>query len=141
MSNVEFDCKELDNYVEHMYYELCEDYPKIARRFMEKTVNTCAKEAARRTPRAAKKSKKYRRSRHLQDCWKGKTFNKPGKTFGVVKNTAPHAHLIEHGHVTQNGGWVEGRHMLENTMTAQQPKVDKQIEKLVDHVFNKASKG
>jgi len=52
--------------------------------------------------------------------WKrGKAF-KNGDTYAVyIKNTAPHAHLIENGHriVDQNGdehGFVEGKHILED---------------------------
>lgn len=140
MSSAEFEMKELDEFTEKAYYQLCTDYPKVASKFMDKKLNECKSEARRRTPRSEKKPKKYKKSRHLQDCWRVKQFKKPGKTFGVLMNNAPHSHLIEHGHVTKNGGFVEGVHMLENTMTHQQPKIDRDIEKLVDTVFNKITK-
>ena len=136
MSNTEFKCDELDEFTEKMFYKLCEQYPKKAENLMKNALNSCKEEVIVRTPRSVKKPKKYRRSKHLQDNWKTINFKKPGKTFGVLKNSSPHAHLIEYGHVTQNGGFVEGVHMLENTMTHQQPKIDKDIEALVDSTFD-----
>lgn len=138
MSNADIDMRELDEFVEHAYYEICEEFPNVAHRFMEKQVNKCKAEAKSRTPRSVKKPKKYKRSKHLQDCWKGITFKKPGKTLGVLKNTAPHSHLINNGHVTKNGGFVKGVHMLENTMTYLQPSIDKNIEELVEEMCKRA---
>lgn len=136
MSNTEFKCDGLDEFTEKMYYKICDQYPKKAENFIKNTVNSCVEEVIQRTPRSVKKPKKYRRSKHLQDRWKGKTFKKPGKSMGVIKNSAPHAHLIEYGHATQKGGYVEGVHMLENTMTHQQPKIDAAIEDLVNETFD-----
>lgn len=136
MSNTEFSCEGLNEYTEKLFYKMCEEYPKEAENLMKNAINSCAEEVISRTPRSVKKPKRYRRSKHLQDRWKVKHFKKPGKTFGVLKNSAPHAHLIEYGHATQNGGYVEGVHMLENTMTHQQPKIDADIEALVNKTFD-----
>ena len=58
------------------------------------------------------------------------------QAHAVLRNASPHAHLIENGHITKNGGWWEGKHMLENTMTHRQPQIDKAIDKLIDEVFD-----
>ena len=136
MSRTDFDCSELDEYTEKMFQRVCKEYPQKAELFLKERLEDCKSEAISRSPYAEKKGK-YKKSKHLKDSWKTKVYKKKtGHTFGVLRNTAPHSHLAENGHVAQNGRWVEGKHMLENTMTAQQPKIDRQIEKLVDDIFD-----
>lgn len=135
MSNTEFQIDELDEFTEKMFYKICKEYPKKAENLIKNHMNSAYEEVVSRTPYAEKKGK-YKKSRHLKSQWKVKSFKKPGHTFGVLRNSAPHAHLIEYGHVTKDGGFVEGVHMLENTITHMQPKVDKDIEYLVDKIFD-----
>lgn len=124
----EFDVRGLDEYTNRMFNKLTKQYPKEAKKLMQQTVGKCKAEALARTPEGP--------TGNLKKGWKHQINSRTGNIFGVVKNTAPHAHLLESGHITKSGGWVEGKHMLENTMTNQQPKIDKSIEDFVDKILD-----
>lgn len=124
----EFEVRGLDEYTEKMFKRLTEEYPKEAEKLLKQQVGKCKAEALSRTPKGP--------TGKLKRSWKHKFKIKKGHQFGVIMNNAPHAHLIENGHVTKNGGWVEGKHMLENTMTHQQPSIDKAIDNFVDKMLD-----
>lgn len=131
-----FEVRGLDEYTTRMFKKLTKDYPDISKSFLNNQIKGCKNEVESKTPRAIKKPKKYKRSKHLQDNWKTSVKVRNGNASAVLKNDSPHAHLIENGHLTKNGGWVEGKHMLRNTMTRRQPKIDAAIDKLVDKIFD-----
>lgn len=145
-SGTDFKCDGLNDFTEKMYYKICKEYPEKADKLVDKSLGECKAEVIARTPWAEKKNKKYKNSKHLRDSWEIQKMNKPEKTFGALRNNAPHAHLIEYGHdIVTHGkkkssrkviGYAEGVHMLKNTMTHQQPKIDARIEKLVDEIFD-----
>lgn len=124
----EFEVRGLDKYTEKMFTRLSKEYPKEAEKLLKQQVGKCKAEALARTPKGP--------TGNLRKGWKHKFKTKKGHQFGVVMNSAPHAHLIENGHITKNGGWVEGKHMLENTMTHQQPSIDKAIDDFVDRMLD-----
>lgn len=128
MSDSNFNFGELDDWTEKMFKKLEVEYPQKAQQFLRDQVNQCKQEALYRTPKGS--------TGNLKKGWKVKIVKKKGHYFGVLKNAAPHAHLIENGHITKNGGWWEGQHMLEKTMTNRQPFIDNAIQKLVDDVYD-----
>lgn len=134
MSN--FEVRGLDEYTNNMLNKLGKEYPNEVKKFLNSNIGRCKAEAISRTPKSKKKSKKHKRSKHLKDNWKTSVKVSNGKANAVLKNASPHAHLIENGHITKNGGWVEGKHMLENTMTRQQPKIDAEIDKFIDKMLD-----
>jgi hypothetical protein len=121
----------LDEYTKKMITRLEKEYPKQSKKFMEDIVTRCKNEAIERTP-VRKKGK----SRGTKKKWKQNIYSKKGHCFGVVKNSSKMVHLIESGHMAENGTWVEGAHMLENTMTNQQPKIDRAIDSFIDEMLN-----
>ena len=129
-----YDVRGLDEYTNKMLNKLSKEYPDKTKKFLEYHIGQCKSEAEYRTPKG--KSKGRKKSKHLKDNWKTKVAVKNGKAHAVLRNASPHAHLIENGHITKNGGWWEGKHMLENTMTHRQPQIDKAIDKLIDEVFD-----
>ena len=131
-----YEVRGLDDYTNRMLKKLSKEYPEKTKKFLEYQIGQCKAEAQYRTPKSSQKSKKYKKSKHLKDNWKTKVTVKNGQAFAVLKNASPHAHLIENGHMTKDGGWWEGKHMLENTMTHRQPQIDKAIDKLIDEVFD-----
>lgn len=131
-----FDVSGLDSYTNKMVKRLTQDSPDIMESFLTKQITGCKNEAVSRTPRASKKNKNYKKSKHMQDNWKTSVKVRKGNANATLSNKSPHAHLIENGHLTKNGGWVEGKHMLQNTMTSRQPRIDSAIEKLVDEIFD-----
>lgn len=130
MSSTNFDVRGLDQYTQKMYKKYVEKYPQEAEKFLNKRVGKCKAEAIARTP-----VRKEGKSRNTKKKWKHKVFKKKGHIFGTVKNGAKNIHLIESGHVAENGTWVEGAHMLELTMVNQQPKIDADIDNFIDKML------
>jgi hypothetical protein len=126
-----FEIKGLDEYTKNMITRLEKEYPVEVGRFMEDIVVRCKNEAIQRTP-----VRKEGKSRGTKKKWKHSVTNKKGHCFGVIKNSSKMVHLIESGHIAENGTWVEGAHMLENTMTNQQPKIDRAIDSFIDEMFD-----
>ncbi|ENZ9528915.1 TPA: HK97 gp10 family phage protein [Clostridioides difficile] len=136
MSSTDFNANGLDDYTNKLFKRIVKEYPKKAEKLMNISLGKCKGEAIARTPKSDKKLKKYKRAKHMKDNWKTKVQSKNGNCTGVLKNDSPHAHLIENGWVTKNGGYVEGKHMLQQTMEHQRAKIDKRIEKMVDETFD-----
>ncbi len=131
-----FDVKGFDEYTNKMIKRFSKEYPEKTKSFLEKQIQGCKNEAVNRTPKSDKKPKKYKKSKHLKDNWKTSVKVSKGNASGQLKNSSPHAHLIENGHFTKDGGWWEGKHMLENTMTSRQPKIDAAIDRFIDNVLD-----
>ena len=127
MSN-EFEITGLDRFTDRAYRRLAREYPQKAEKMLKKEVGGVKGEAISRTPVGP--------TGNLKKRWKHKFKIKNGHQFGVVMNSAPHAHLIENGHVTKNGGWWEGKHMLENTMTHRRGIIDANIDRFVQEMLN-----
>ncbi|MDS6258725.1 HK97 gp10 family phage protein [Clostridioides difficile] len=136
MSSTDFNTNGLDDYTNKLFKRIVKEYPQKAEKLMNTSLGKCKGEAIARTPKSDKKPKKYKRAKHMKDNWKTKVQSRNGNCTGVLKNDSPHAHLIENGWVTKNGGYVEGKHMLQQTMEHQRAKIDKRIEKMVDETFN-----
>lgn len=66
------------------------------------------------------------------NSWKYEIINKPGKYEIVWRNTnvkdgIPIAVLIQYGHGTKNGGWVEGRDYINPAIQPLFDKITKEI--------------
>jgi len=90
-------------------------YPEEVKKKLVELAEELKEAAQARTPIGPDKKPKSKRMKYR---WKvGKVRKKGNELFIEVKNTAPHAHLVEDGHrmVTKDGktvGYVEGKHML-----------------------------
>lgn len=100
-------------------------YPRQIEKILKELAEDTYNEAVRRTPAGDKKyyysdgkKVKITPAKRMKRRWKvGKVKKKGGQFYIEVKNTAPHAHLIEDGHemVTPGGrtvGYVEGQKVL-----------------------------
>lgn len=131
-----FEVRGLDEYTNRILNKLSKEYPEKVESFLNYNIGQCKSEVEYRTPKSKKAKKgKKKKGKKLKNNWKTKVNVKNGKAYATLKNDLPHAHLIENGHITKNGGWWEGKHMLENTMTHRQPQIDRAIDKLVDEIF------
>ncbi len=131
MSKNSFEIRGLDEYTSKMLIRIEKEYPKETEKFLNNIVGKCKAEAIARTP-VRKKGK----SRGTKKKWKHKVYAKRGHCFGNISNGSKKVHLIENGHMATNGTWVEGAHMLENTMTNKQPWIDKEIDKFIDKMLD-----
>ncbi|WP_276704229.1 HK97 gp10 family phage protein [Romboutsia ilealis] len=126
-----FEVRGLDEYTNKMLIRIEKEYPKEAEKFINNIVGKCKAEVISRTP-----VRKEGKSRCTKKKWKHKIYKKKGHYFGTISNASKKVHLIEGGHIAENGRWVEGAHMLENTMTNRQPWIDKEIDKFIDRMLD-----
>lgn len=127
----DFQVRGFDEYTNRMLRKIEREYPQEAEKFLNRVVGKCKAEAIARTPVRSKG-----KSRKTKKKWKHKIKKKKGHYFGTISNSSKVGHLIENGHVAQNGTWVQGAHMLENTMTSKQPWIDAEIDKLIDRILD-----
>lgn len=113
--SVKFELSGLDEFEKTLIDMIEVKYPEEVKKILYELAEELKEEAKRRTPIGTKKKSKTKR---LANKWKvGKVRKANGEFYIEVKNTAPHAHLIEDGHmiVGKDGsthGWWEGKHML-----------------------------
>lgn len=130
MSRTEFNVDGLYENINQIL-KIEKSYPKEANKFINNVLGKCKAEVIARTPvRKKGKSKKTKKK------WKHKVHKRGDRHFGVLSNSSENIYLIENGHVAQNGRWIEGAHMLENTITNKQPWIDREIEKFVDKMLD-----
>lgn len=96
-------------------------FPKEIEKILFKIANKLYQRVYRKTPVSDKEyfysgGRKVRKtaSKRMKNRWKiGKVKKKQGQFYIEVKNTAPHAHLVENGHIAPNGTFVKGLKILE----------------------------
>lgn len=123
-----FNIDGLDNFEKELVRILEQKYPKELKRFMRKQANDVKIQAVEDTPVD---------EGVLVKGWKVSTKHKKNKNeiTGEIKNTAPHAHLIENGHELVNGGWWEGKHMLEKAVEKKKSEFEKELHIFLDDVL------
>jgi len=110
-----YEIKGLDAFERTLLKTLEVKYPEEVKKKLLELANELKEDVAAKTPLGPGKKAKSKRLRYR---WKvGKVRKKGKELFIEVRNTAPHAHLVEDGHriVTPDGvtiGYVEGKHML-----------------------------
>lgn len=142
MSKVEFVTTQLDAFLHDVYNTLEKKYPKRARSFIRKESNRVKRDAENNTQTDTKE-----KTGLLQKSWKTKTKHnkKTSEVVGFVRNTAPHAHLVENGHeiILEKGGeshgFVEGKHMLERAVIKSKKDFHKRVEKMLDNTLEELS--
>lgn len=111
MAGAVFDYHELDDFNRKMVQFYSKEFPKETRQFMNKQGN----EGKRILRKYTKATTTKRTGNLMKGIDKGRV-HKRGDDWQVrVRNKAPHAHLIEHGHGLVAWGkptdkFVEGRH-------------------------------
>lgn len=109
-----FDFHELDEYTKKLLKTATNDFPRETKNFMGRSANRLAKNV-----KDAYKNKVRQKTGNLvAGVKKGRPYVYGRDEFSVrVKNTAPHAHLIEHGHVYYHKGkptnkFVKGKNIV-----------------------------
>lgn len=110
-------------------------YPDKAQEVLQQMVKITRKIAISRTPLSEVDKPE---NKHMVKRWTANKVKKKGTTFeGDVKNKAPHAHLVEDGFQTVNGGFVEGQKVLALTLEELDEQVPKMIDDLIDDVLRR----
>ncbi|MDF2546142.1 MAG: hypothetical protein K0R93_1040 [Anaerosolibacter sp.] len=100
----------LDGFEKTLIDTLEKKYPKEVEKQLIRLAKELKDSVAAKTPVGTEKKTS---SKRLKKNWRvGKVRKKGNELFIEVYNKAPHAHLVEDGHRTVDGGFVEGKHML-----------------------------
>lgn len=142
MASVELDFSELSEFNASMLKMVEKDMPNEAKKLMQRAGN-----ALRRDMRTAYKQKTKRKTGNLlRGLSRGRAYIYQGTEYQVrVKNTAPHAHLIEYGHKAIghaprkrfNGKYVKGRHIAGKAAKNFNSKFADMADKFVDDLLER----
>ena len=143
MSKSVLDITELSDFGQEILKTATTEMPKIAKSFLKGEANQLRNKAKKK----ARKELKEKTGNYIQGFTTGKVYPYGDTEYNIqVKNTAPHAHLIEQGHdmVTHDGrkvGFVPGKHILENSAIEFEETFAKDIEnKLAKKVIKELEK-
>ena len=117
MSKSVLDITELSDFGQEILKTATTEMHKITKSYLKGEANQLRNKAKKK----ARKELKEKTGNYIQGFTTGKVYPYGDTEYNIqVKNTAPHAHLIEEGHdmVTHDGrkeGFVPGKHILENS--------------------------
>lgn len=138
MSTEGMDTRELDELVKNMFRTAQDVYPDEAKSFLKKEGNK-----GRRLLRAKTKAVTKKKTGNLLKGIRRTGVQKHNGDFQIrVYNKAPHAHLIEHGHVlwvngTKTEKFVPGKHPAADTTKQLKREFPRDVEGFVDEMLSK----
>lgn len=138
MSTEGMDTRELDELVKNMFRTAQDVYPDEAKSFLKKEGNK-----GRRLLRAKTKAVTKKKTGNLLKGIRRTGVQKHDVDFQIrVYNKAPHAHLIEHGHVlwvngTKTEKFVPGKHPAADTTKQLKREFPRDVEGFVDEMLSK----
>lgn len=138
MSTEGMDTRELDELVKNMFRTAQDVYPDEAKSFLKKEGNK-----GRRLLRAKTKAVTKKKTGNLLKGIRRTGVQKHNGDFQIrVYNKAPHAHLIEHGHVlwvngTKTEKFVHGKHPAADTTKQLKREFPRDVEGFVDEMLSK----
>ena len=109
-------------------------YPQETRRFIRKLARKVVVAARKRTPRGE--------TGNLRKGWGvGRVYIRENGVWAVIRNTAPHAHLVEQGHTIRRvkGGPILGRvapsRFFERAIEVNEQHVNKEVLEFLDKML------
>jgi len=133
-----FDMSEIDELIEDLQ-AIEKNRPKAAKSFIRKEGTQLKNKTLRKAKSTINKEKT---GNYIDSIKRGEPYLYKGHILSIrAFNSAPHAHLIENGHLltSENGkeiGYVKGRHIFEKAINEFQPYYHKHCRKFVDDVFS-----
>jgi len=130
-----FDFTELEEFNTELVRLAQIQFPKETKAFLRREAN--------KVNRIARKGYKSETKKKTGNLLKGLTHGKPyiynGDEYQIrAKNKAPHAHLIELGHINaKNGGFVVGKHIMDKAGNEFKPTFPQDIEVFIDDLLAK----
>lgn len=155
--SIEFDISDLNEYASDLVKYASDKMPKVVNRFMKSEANKLKNKAKRKANATIKDAYEDElalaldkmRTRYRDSFKAGKIVYEYGDVkYNIrVYNSAPHAHLIEHGHrkITpiqhRDVGFVPGYHIIENAALQYEDTFAKNIDtKLVEKIKKELEK-
>ena len=141
-----FDFSELSDFKKDIL-ELAENvYPKKTKKFLKNEAGKLAKvvksnaQSEVGTSKGKKKDWEYKKS-YLAGIKTGKVYKYDGADCCRVRNSSPHGHLVDDGHIqkTKDGrtvGFVPGKHILKKAEMEFNNTFAADVEGFIDEVLN-----
>lgn len=136
---VTFDYSQLSDFNKEMIELATNTYPKEAKKFVSRAGNTFRSEMKANYKRWTKR----KTGNLLKGVTRGRAYVYNGEDYQVrVYNKAPHASLIERGHVLYVKGkptdkYVKGRHVVGRTILEFSGKFEQLADKFVDDLLER----
>ncbi|TCO69504.1 HK97 gp10 family phage protein [Marinisporobacter balticus] len=140
-----FNLKELDSFQKKLLQKAQKEFPRETYQFLRKAGTKGRTCVARKARKLVKKD-----TGNYQKGWKrGKAYKRRGEgSYEVqIRNSAPHAHLIEYGHVQVSGGkkgkggkevgYTHGKHVLEKGIKEFESQYFDMLENWLDEMMEK----
>lgn len=134
----DFDIHELTDFEKKLVSLVNDKLPRESKKFL-RTSGTKLRKA---TLSKAKSKVKKDTGNYFKSIKRGKVYNYDGSLAIRCYSSDPKAHLIEKGHrqVTKDGrevGWVDGKHVFEESEKSFESTYYEDIEKFLDEVLDK----
>lgn len=107
---------------------------KASKEFLKKA----GKKLQKQTIDVAQAKLKKKTGNYLKSIKSGKPYEFDGNLSVRTYSKAPHAHLIEFGHVTKNGGFKKGYRVFEEAASGFEKEFVEEVEKFIDEVIKES---
>lgn len=136
---------ELSDYRKKLLTKTADLFPKETDDFLKtraRELNKIQKKIARQDVGTSKgKNKKWVREKSYHYRFKaGKIYKYGGAKAIRAYNSARHGHLIENGHMTKSGKFVQGRHVIKSSINEYRPKYHSAVEEFLFNFFSDIGK-
>lgn len=134
-----FDLKELDMFADRLTDLANKRFPKETKKFL----NNEAKKLNNKNKQNAKSKVGKKSGNYMKGFKKGKPYKYINDEFAVRSyNSSPHAHLVEYGHIQTDHegnevGFVEGKHVMENTAKSFENEYFNDVETFIGDLLDK----
>ena len=135
-----FETEELDDFAKNLLKLAQDEFPKETYSFMRKS----GSKARTMTARKARSLVNKETGKYHKSFKRGKAyFRRSSRSYEIqIRNSSPHAHLIEYGHIltSENGkviGFVPGYHVMEKSSKEFNMKFKGLIEDWLDDLIDK----
>lgn len=123
------------------FEDLVKKYPDRAGELLQKDARQLRKDVVKETKKVTKTNSSSKRSLGKVGSYKISPVQGLGANqFVEVSAKSPHFHLVEHGHVLkshdgQTIGFVQGKHMMDNTVKKHQESMPQTVSVMVDELL------
>lgn len=147
MADASFDLSELDDFSKKLLKQIEKEMPKETKKFLGKEASKLKTQTSKNAKKSIKNPSSGDKS-YLKSIKKGKPYDYKGDEKAVrVYSKAPHAHLIEYGHVMVRGGkrgkggkevgFIKGKKVFENARKSFEGTFYKDAETFIDDMLKK----
>lgn len=105
--------------------DISREYSDTAEKHLNAAGNKLKHKAKEETPintrNPVSRKNRKKKAKHMRDAWKSEIVDKGDMNLEYwLRNTSPHFHLIEHGHIikvhNKTVGFYQGKHFFEKTV-------------------------